>query len=181
MDLLNLFNECLDVIRHSYCENNFYCERDFVWTVQKLLKNHIDENKLPYKILNDFPIEIGERRSRSVDIAIIKIGIDDRDVLFRKSKAELAIEFKFEPSKMRKDEICVHKLPVVEWREVLVDIERVHRFVENKATKCSIAILVDEFGRHKTSHPIVEDSIWIDWGNCNSKNLNVSILYTEVK
>ena len=113
MEILNLFKECLEVIRHNYCGYNFFCERDFVWTVQKLLKNRIEEDKLPYNIFNDFPIETGERRSKSIDIAIVKIGIDDRDISYRKAQAELVIEFKFEPSKMRKDEICVHKLPVI--------------------------------------------------------------------
>src|SRR5665648_948421 len=126
MDLLNIFKECLEVIRHYYCEYNFYCERDFVWTIQKLLKTHIEEKGLPYKVFNDFPMETGERRSKSVDIAIVKTGIDDRDISYGKAQAELVIEFKFEPSKMRKDEICVHKLPVVGWSGVLEDIDRVH-------------------------------------------------------
>ncbi|HZK61077.1 MAG TPA: hypothetical protein VFC41_03310, partial [Anaerovoracaceae bacterium] len=77
--------------------------------------------------------------------------------------------------------ICVHKLPVVGWSGVLEDIDRVQRFVANEYAKCSVAILVDEFGRHKTSQHIIENAMWIDWGNCNSEKLNVSILYTEFK
>jgi len=154
---------------------------NFVWTIQKLIAEYIHDNKLPFKVLNDFPIESGVRRSKSVDLAIIRNDLDDRDVLYGKAQAEFVVEFKFEPSKMRKDEICVHKLPVVQWSEVLKDIERVHRFVDSKLAKCSVAILVDEFGRYINPQHTPGNSTWINWGNCNSQKLNVSILYTECK
>ncbi|MBW7572439.1 hypothetical protein [Caproiciproducens faecalis] len=181
MNFLDVHKNCLEAIRQNYCNFHFYCERDFVWTVQKYIQNYIGDNRLPYKVFNDFPIESGEKRSKSVDIAVIANNFNDKDILIGKAQAEFVIEFKFEPSKMRKDDICVHKLPVVEWSGVLIDIDRIHRFVENRKAKCGVAILIDEFGRHKTSQHILENSTWIDWGKCNSEQLNVSVLYTEVK
>jgi hypothetical protein len=183
MDFIDVFKDCLEYIRQKYSGFHFYCERDFVWTVQKFMTEYIEKNGLPYKVLNDYPIESGERRSKSVDIAVVSSNLDDKAVVMGIAQAEFVIEFKFEPSKLRKDEICVHKLPVVIWSEVIEDIARVNRFVKNKVAKCSIAILVDEYGRHKISqhHLKNDNSTWIDWGNCNCEKLNVSILYTEVK
>lgn len=77
------------------------------------------------------PIEYGKKRSICVDLAVISNDLEDKDVLQRKGQAEFVAEFKFEPSEMRKKEICIHKLPVVGWSEVLEDAERVKRFVDN--------------------------------------------------
>lgn len=180
MDWIEVFNTCLEEIKNKYHTYHFYCERDFVWTVQKLIEEYISQNNLPYKILNDYPIEGGERRSKSVDLAVVNINSNDFDVMKGIEKAELVIEFKYEPSKMRKNEICVHKLPVVDWKDVLEDIDRVHRFVRDKKSKSSIAILIDEFGRHTTPNHILSGSDWIYWGNGNTNDLNISILNTEI-
>ncbi len=181
MDWIKIFNSCLEEIKNKYHTYHFYCERDIVWTIQRSIAEYIHQNKLPYKIINDYPIEGGERRSKSVDLAVVSIDVNDFDVLNGKAKAELVVEFKYEPSKMRKNEICIHKLPVVSWQGVLEDIDRVHRFVSNEKSKRSIAILIDEFGRFMTPNHIVYGSEWIEWKNCNSKEFKISILYTEVK
>lgn len=47
-------------------------------------------------------MEGGERRSKNVDLAVISINVNDSDVLKGDAKAELVVEFKYEPSKMRK-------------------------------------------------------------------------------
>lgn len=181
MDWIEIFNNCLEEIKNNYHAYHFYCERDFVWTVQKFLDDYIRQNNLPYKILNDYPIEGGERRSKSVDLAVVYYDVKDFDVLKGEAQAEFVVEFKFEPSKMRKDEICIHKLPVVSWQGVLEDIDRVNRFVGNNKSKSSIAILIDEYGRHNTPNHTLCNSEWIDWNNCNTNKLKISILYTVVK
>ena len=77
MDWINIFNSCIEEIKNNYDSHHFYCERDFVWTVQKLISNYISLNNLPYKVLNDYPIEYGDHRSKSVDLSVLHKDIDD--------------------------------------------------------------------------------------------------------
>lgn len=179
MDWIKVFNECLEHIRINYKDYHFYCEKDFVWTAQRLIDEYIQENNLPFKVYNDYPIEPGLKRSKSVDLAIVSNDLYYKDLLNGYAIAELVVEFKFEPSKIRGDEICVHKLPVVFWREIIEDVNRVKRFSNDKKAKKSIAIFVDEFGRYRKSKYTIPGSKWINWGDCGSTKLDISVLYTE--
>lgn len=179
MDTIPDFINTLNHVKEHYSEYHFYCERDFVWTIQKLMREYFEKNNLPYRVYNDYPMEKGVH----VDLAIVDYSIKDNKAIQNGlAQAKITIEFKFEPSKLRSDEICVHKLPVVFFSEVMKDVERVHKFVADKKTKRSIAILVDEYGRFKTPQhmDVSPQSKWIDWGSCGSDKLNISILFTEV-
>lgn len=178
-DVLTVFHETLDWIKYDYASFNFFVERDFVWTVQKKLTQVFKEKNLPYKVINDCPIENGNHRSVCVDLAIVNFDMLPKDLICEKDTAELGIEFKFEPSKKRSD-ICVHKLPVVDWRGVLNDIERVRRFVNQNKAKIGIAIVIDEYGRFKTRKDCPENSQWLSWGNYNHPDsFDINILYTK--
>lgn len=182
LDFLKVLDNCLEYLRLNYVSYHFYCERDFVWTIQKYIKEYLEKNKLPFKILNDFSVEPGRGRSKSVDLAIISDDLQYSDVLNGKAQAELLMEFKFEPSKMRKELFLKEKGgDVTSWNLIEKDIHRVKRFFENKLTKSSVAILVDEFSRHKKNRKLTEKSNWREWGSYNSEKFNVVILYTEYK
>jgi hypothetical protein len=179
-DILMLFNETMKYIENNYDNFNFFVERDIVWTIQKYMANLISINKLPYEIYNDYPIVKGKQRSKSVDLAIVKNGILYKDVLDGKQQIELAIEFKYEPSKMRKD-ICTHKLPVVFWNKVIEDVDRINNFVTTGTAKNAIAIFIDEYGRYKkTNYKYTNISRWIEWGNYNKTEYNVSVLWSSL-
>lgn len=180
MDWVKFFYKCMDCIQKSYSANQFYCERDLVWTVQKMIAKKINDDKLPYKVFNDYPIEKGVHRSKSVDLSIVNIRCEDRAVAEGIDKAELVIEFKYEPSIMRKKEICIHKLPVVMWSDVKKDIKRVKSFVENGRSKAAISVFIDEYSRNNKPQKQLLGSEWIKWESCNSEMLNISVLYTEV-
>lgn len=180
MDWIRVFEDCLERIKINYKEYHFYCERDFVWTLQRLIDEYIRKNNLPFKVYNDYPIEPGKRRSKSVDLAIVSNELDYKELLNGQAMAELAVEFKFQPSKMRKDEVCIHKFPAVFWPGIVEDVNRVKRFVKDKRTKKSIAIFVDELSYYKRPKYAIQGSGWIDWGNYGSQNLNVSVFYTKI-
>lgn len=178
--ILKFFNTAMSNIQSNYSSYGFVVERDLVWTIQKQLSKLITENGMPYMVYNDYPIEKGERRSKSVDLAVIQNRVKHTDILNRKNSVELAIEFKFEPSKKRND-ICRHKLPVVYWNSIIEDIKRVNRFTESNTVNIGIAVFVDEYGRYRNekNYPITAQSKWIDWGNLGTDVYNVSLLYTE--
>lgn len=181
MEIIELFKESIEWVRANYTGFGFVVERDFVWTVQKHLSNAIIEKGLPFTVFNDYPIEKGTNRSKSVDLAVISKGITHTDILGGNAYAEFVAEFKFEPSKKRPD-ICTHKLPVVIWKEAIEDIHRIKRFTEKGTAKAGIAIFVDEYGRFKKDcYSTDHYSEWIDWGSYNTDILNVSLLWTTFK
>jgi len=178
---LDLFKESMEWVRASYTDFGFIIERDFVWTIQKYLSMKIQENALPYAVFNDYPIEKGTHRSKSVDLAVIRKGITHTDILSGKSCAELVVEFKFEPS-MKRVDICTHKLPVVFWDTVNEDIDRIKRFTENGIAKAGVAVFIDEYGRYKKdSYPINHYSKWLDWGSYNTDKFSISVLWTSFR
>ena len=172
-----LFWDTIESIRADYAMYNFYVERDFVWTVQKQLKRRIQNSGLPFTVYNDYPMERGPRRSKSVDLAVIPLASDSFDIRDGRESAEFVAEFKFEPSRERPNDICLHKLPVTAWKDIQNDVERVHRFVKDGKAKAAAALFVDEYGRHRAKNP---DSLseWMDWGSYDTDSLNVSALYT---
>ena len=182
IDFLSIFKEVLESIRVDYLAFGFYVERDFVWCVQNRIWDRIRNDNLPYIVYHDYPIEEGRNRGISVDLAVVRSGVYQKgsfkDVMHGKASAEFVAEFKFEPSKMRND-ICTHKLPVVEWKKANEDIERITRFIVDKKTKSAAAILVDEFGRYR-SREIGSQSKWMDWGNYGNNQYNVSVLWTSI-
>ena len=178
-DFILMLEEIIEKIRNNYQSYHFFVERDFVWTVQELFAENIEKNRLSYVIYNDYPIEKGERRSRSVDLAVVRKGISYTDIITGKEKAELVIEFKFEPSKRRED-ILTCKFPVTDWKGIRDDIKRIKQFVGDGKAKTAVAMLIDEGGRY--GHREIENpSKWVDWGNCGTDNLNVSIMWTALR
>ena len=151
-------------------------ERDFEWTVQKHFQDFIKSHNLPYEIFHNFPIEKGSK----ADLAVVCKGTSLKDVSEGKVKAELVIEFKFEPSRHRTD-FCIGKLDtaVVLWSEFVRDIERINRFIRDNRTKAAVSVLIDEFGRFKYQE-ISNESTWIDWGNFGDEKYNISILWTAL-
>jgi len=186
IDFIKVFELVLDRIRDEYLAHSFYLERDFVLLVQKYFWEIIKYSGLPFQVFNDYPIEEGERRSKSADLIIVEEGIYNKksfdDVLLARVKAELAIEFKFEPSEERVD-VCQHKLPAVAWsgkNSVTEDIEKINRYVNDNKTKSAVAIFVDEFWRHR-GQEINRPSRWINWGDFGDDRYNVAVLWTEYR
>ena len=97
-----LFEEAILWLRANYKNYRFFVERDIVWTIQTHVISVIEKEKLPYKVMNDYPILHGKRRSLCADIAIL--GLDEL--------SELVAEFKYEPAHKRED-IPRSKFPVV--------------------------------------------------------------------
>jgi hypothetical protein len=150
-----LFEETLEWLLGCYSSFHFYAERDVVWTVQTHIGKLIRESKLTYKVFNDYPMLPGNRRHWSADLAIL----NDVDVV------EVAIEFKYEPSHKRGGaDILKEKLPVVDWKEVGNDIERIHKYIDRGWARKAFSVFIDEGGFfcYRPAHPRSE---WVAWKN----------------
>lgn len=169
-----LFEEAILLLRANYNNYRFFTERDIVWTVQSYLIKTIEKEKLPYKVMNDYAMLPGKRRSISTDIAILN-----------NDHPELVAEFKYEPAHKRED-IPSNKFPVVFWNEgVLKDIERINKFTNkdfagDKATKVAYALFIDEgsYFQHKEPPP---GSRWEDWDISVIPSHPISVLWSEVR
>lgn len=91
LESTELFETAMSWLRNNYPNFRFFQERDIVWTIQTYITEVIKRDNLPYKIFNDYPILPGKRRSYCADLAIL----DVNDI------AEVAVEFKYEPSHRR--------------------------------------------------------------------------------
>lgn len=134
-----------------------------VWTVQARIAQHIAEARLPYRVFSDYPVLPGNRRHISADLGILDAKTGAIDVV---------AEFKYEPSHQR-DDILKQKLPVVFWREgVIEDTARIRRFVQEGGAKAAYAVFIDEGGYFR-QRPAPPGSQWIDWRN------GVWVLYSQ--
>jgi hypothetical protein len=131
------FLGALGALRTRYDEQPFWCERDLVYWLQLHLRASLPTSM---QVFNDYGMLPGPRRSQSTDLAIV----DSGDVL-------LAAEFKFEPSKGRRD-IMENKLPVIGWSDVDKDIGRIQQYVATEKTPVAWSVCVDEASRW-TSKP----------------------------
>ena len=149
MDAAALFEDAMDWLRDSYVEHRFFVERDVVWTAQLRLLREAEHAKLPCRVLNDYTLF---ERIRP-DLAILDGGA-----------VEVAAEFKYEPARARSGEFGGGKFPVVDWRSVEKDVQRVRDYVAQGKAKTAYAVLIDEGGhfRGRAPHP---GSEWRDWGN----------------
>jgi len=167
----DLFLSTVEWLRENYSSFRFFAERDVVWTVQKRVLELVEQKGIPYKVFNDYPILPGKgRRSRSVDLAII-----NQDQII-----EVAVEFKYEPSRKRQD-ICSHKLPVVFWTGeygVGKDVERIREFISAGKAEMAYSVFIDEGGRYRKRTPYPQ-SRWIDWGSNETEVCEVSVLWSQ--
>ena len=149
MDAAALFEDTMAWLRDSYEEHRFFVERDVVWTAQLRLLREAERAKLPCRVLNDYTLF---ERTRA-DLAILD-----------GSAVEVAAEFKYEPARARSGEFGDGKFPVVDWRSVEMDVQRVHDYVAQGKAKTAYAVLIDEGGhfRGRAPHP---GSEWRDWSN----------------
>lgn len=159
MESAALFENAMAWLQEHYAEFRFFMERDVVWTVQTQIAEEIEDNNLPYRVFNDFPIAPESRHPKFADLAILN----------RRGKVEVAIEFKYEPSPSRKSngggDILHSKLesPVVSWPDVEKDIARVYNYVKQDRADIAYAVLIDEGGRHYHNQP-PRGSKWLHWG-----------------
>jgi hypothetical protein len=168
-DAVQLVADVLAWLRNSYGEHRFFQERDIVWTVQRQIAQWIVERHLPFRVFNDHPVVPGRRRSLTADIAIV-----DRDSLI-----EVTMEFKYEPSHVRKDiDIWPSKFTptVVFWGKegVAGDVSRIQTFAAERRARFACSVFIDEGGyfhrRYPEPHPLTK---WLEWGN------DVWVLYSE--
>lgn len=180
-DMLKLFKDSLYGVLSDYPNHRFVAERDLVWTVQKQLQDVLCKG--PYSVYNDYPVKRSNgNRQFSVDLVIIDNKIKRDQILDNQESLELAVEFKFEPSKKRNNDICVHKLPVVFWSGIEEDIRRMEMFTTEKRTKCGVSVFIDESGRysHDAKRYTADGrSQWVALGSYNTDFLDVHMLWTE--
>jgi len=164
-----LVEETFAWLREHYSQFEFWAERDLVWTVQSRLRHVIAERRLPYQVLNGYPLLAGVRRARSADLVIRDA---DGTVL-------VAVECKYEPSHHRA-EVLPDKLPVVLWGVdgVAKDVARIREFVSQGVARAAYAVFVDEGGylRHRPAHP---GSVWLDWPPSRPDGHAVSVLWAR--
>lgn len=172
MDAAELFENALEWLRLNYAQFQFFAERDVVWTLQRYISSQIKLQGKPYSVFNDFPILPGNRRSICADLVLLN----------EENSIEVAAEFKYEPSHLRRD-IWPTKLnpSVVFWGNdgVKKDVERVQEFVERRKAKIAYSIFIDENGlfRHRLPHP---GTIWVDWKISDEIPHRVSLLWSRV-
>ena len=118
MNAGELFESTLRWLRDHYTDFRFFTERDVVWTVQLKILKEIERLGLPYSVFNDHTIT----KNRRTDLAILN-----------GDSIEVAAEFKYEPSHDRRadwgGDIWRTKFPVVDWKEVGKDVQRVRDYV----------------------------------------------------
>ena len=90
---------------------------------------------------------------------------------------EFAIEFKYEPAHSRTD-IPPSKFPVVEdWKKVVLDIDRVKRFVDKSLARGAMSLFIDEGGYYR-KRDAPPGSRWEDW-HTDGWTHPVSVLISE--
>lgn len=163
MESVELFENAMDWLEEHYEEFRFFMERDVVWTVQTQIIREIEGKNLPYRVFNDFPIAPENRRSQLADLAILN----------SRGSVEVAVEFKYEPSRDRGSDlggdIWHSKLEsqVVSWSDVAKDIKRVVDYVDRGWADIAYAVLIDEGSRLYRYHSQPpQDSVWLDWKHC---------------
>jgi hypothetical protein len=157
-----VLNDALGALRASYRTTAFFVERDLVWTTQTWLLREVLRRGLDITVSTEHPIEPGERRAFSADLA-----------LRNSARAVIAVvEFKYEPNHARLD-VPKSKLPVVDWAAVVRDSERVRRWCAEHRCAHGLAVFVDEGGyfRHR---PPPDGASWHDWSDAG-----VSVLITR--
>jgi hypothetical protein len=107
-----LFREALEWLGANYGSRVFYFERDIVYTLQSQLVIRVDQERLPFRVYNDYPIFPLQYRSLSADLALVA---GSKEVL-------LTAEFKYEPCHRRQD-LLKTKLPLTEWKAIMRDTE----------------------------------------------------------
>jgi hypothetical protein len=150
-----LLVEALDWLREHYAQFEFWAERDLVWTVQTRLRQEVGGRRLPYLVLNDYPMLAGTRRALNADLVIRERG----------TGSMVAAEFKYEPAHERTEFMAMPaKLPAVAWGRdgVAKDIARIRAFVEAGTVSTAFALFIDE-GRHFRHRPAHPGSTWVDW------------------
>jgi len=151
-----LFESAMAWLRENYASLRFFVERDIVWTVQTHITKLIEEQSLPYRVFNEYPILPGKRRSLCTDLAILNCH----------DPVEVAVEFKYEPSHKRSGiDIWPTKFPIVFWGDdgVGKDVKRIQEFVAKGKASVAYSVFIDEGGHfcHRVPHP---GSEWINWG-----------------
>ena len=146
-----LFEHSIRLLNRHYSDYRFFTERDVVWTVQTQLIEYIEQHGLPFRVFNDYGL--GSRRL--ADLVIL-----DND------SVEVAVEFKYEPSRSRKadmgGDIPASKFPVVDWNEVKKDVDRVQDFVRLKQSNVAYSVFIDE-GSAFNWRDAPSGSEWIRW------------------
>lgn len=172
MEADELFKNSIAWLKENYAQFQFFLERDVVWTIQNYLNRQIKERGFPLRVINDYPILPGNRRSLCTDLAILTTA----------NTLEVAAEFKYEPSHRRSD-IWPTKLnpSVVFWGAdgVGKDVERIHEYVKQGKAKVAYAIFIDE-GGHFSSKPPHPGSQWIHWNTKDVSLHQISLLWSRV-
>jgi hypothetical protein len=158
-----LIDRGLSWLRENFPGIPFMVERDVVWTLQQHLNRIIREDRVPFRVFNDYPMFPGPRRSQCTDLAILDSS----------STVLVALEFKYEPSHERPD-VLKSKLPVVFWGDdgVAKDVKRIQDYVAAGKAALAISVFIDEGGYFawREPHP---GSQWLDWGG------GVRVLYAR--
>ena len=130
-----LFLEVTSWLFESYSSHRFFVARDVIWTVQKRLWREISQNRLPYRVFHNFGMP-GHPTARA-DLAIVT----------ERGTVLLAAEFRYEPDRARAGEdIWRSKFPVVDWKEVTNDVNRVQGFVARSRARSAVSVFIDEGG-----------------------------------
>ncbi len=166
-----LFEDAMEWLREHYSEYRFRKERDIEWTLQLQMSKEIEQQKLDYRIFDNYTVSANPRKS--ADLVILEH--DD--------SVALAVEFKYEPSHERKanvgGDIWPSKLEpsAVFWTgdgSVEKDVMRVREFVGNGWAKSAFGVFIDEGSYFSWREPF-EGAKWLDWGG------GVSVLWSSLE
>ena len=165
----SLFENVVARLQAHYATLRFFMERDVVWTVQTYLIRSIEEARLPYHVFSEYPILPGNRRSICTDLAILN----------SKGIVEVAAEFKYEPSHLRKD-IMPGKFPVTIWEEITKDVTRIQQFVATGKSQAAYSLLIDEGNFYRQRIP-PSGSKWITWQSASPTTQPISVLWSHIE
>lgn len=155
-----LFLDILEWLPRTYSSHRFFLQRDVAWTVQKRLLDRICPWAPRYRVIHNFKVP-GDA-GKQVDLAL----------LGPNGTIELALKFRFEP----RQHLAPGKCPVVEWPNVVGDIERVQRLATKQHVRNACSLFIDESGDFKKK-PTPPGSRWEEWDI--GRGGRVSVLIAE--
>ncbi len=175
-----LFEKAITWLKENYASFRFFTERDVVWTIQKRLLGEINEQALPYRVFNDYPILPGNHRSICTDLAILGIS----------NNVDVVAEFKYEPAHERKDKDIwpsKFKPTVVFWgdqkQSVYKDVMRIAEYASLRKTKIAYSFFIDEgsYFRSKKRYEALAGAQWLDWYTVTTSPYHISVLMSKVQ
>jgi hypothetical protein len=158
--------DALAWLRGTYAEHRFFKERDVEAALQQRMSELLDERRSHWCVVENY---------KTIDLAVVDRTTPDA--------VAVGVEIKYEPDHARPGEEARRKTgkhPVTDWPAISKDVNKIHSLVETGAVSVGYAILIDEGGHHRRSHPTPAFGVWQLWGTDTDRTMATAILTERV-